>query len=146
MANQHRKHRGFRTERLVAAYLSAIWPSASVGRGMGKDIQNVPFDVEVKARAKFQPKAVLEQIRKRTSISGEVGFAVLRLNGQGEDASEYACIIQLQDLLPLLELKYGHIKYEPKEIDVARCEICGSWMLEECKTCQPTTINADDVA
>ena len=146
MASQHRKHRGFRTERLVAAYLSAIWPSASVGRGMGKDIQNVPFDVEVKARAGFQPKAVLEQIRKRTTVSGETGFAVLRLNGQGEDASEYACIIQLQDLLPLLELKYGHIKNEPEDKDIFRCTLCGSLSIGICKTCQPTTINADDVA
>jgi hypothetical protein len=129
---------------MVAAYLSAIWPNASVGRGMGKDIQNVPFDVEVKARSGFQPKAVIEQIRKRTSISGELGFAVLRLNGQGEDAGQYACIIQLCDLLPLLELKYGHIKKEPEEIDVARCEICGSWMLGECKTCQPMITNAVD--
>ena len=144
MASQHRKHRGFRTERVVASYLSAIWPHASVGRGMGKDIQNVPFDCEVKARAGFQPKAVLEQIAKRTAISGEMGFAVLRLNGQGESAEDYACIIRLQDLLPLLELKYGHIKNEPKDEDVTRCPICGSYMLGECKTCQPTTINAVD--
>jgi len=129
---------------VVAQYLSTVWPFASVGRGSGKDIQSVPFDCEVKARAGFEPKAVLEQIRKRTAISGELGFAVLRLNGQGENAAEYACIIQLQDLLPLLELKYGHIKNEPKDADIQRCS-CGSWMIGECKTCQPTTINVEDV-
>ena len=145
MASQARKHRGFRTERVVATYLSRVWPSASVGRGQGKDIQNVPFDIEVKARAGFQPKQVLAQIKARTVISGEVGIAVLRLNGQGEDAGEYACIIRLEDLLPLLELKYGHIKYEPKETDIERCS-CGSWMIGECKTCQPTITNVDDVA
>jgi hypothetical protein len=48
---RHRKDRGFRTERVVAAYLSQWWRSASVGRGAGKDITNVPFDVEVKARS-----------------------------------------------------------------------------------------------
>ena len=143
MASQHRKHRGFRTERVVAQYLSTVWPFASVGRGNGKDIQAVPFDCEVKARAGFQPKAVLEQIRKRTALSGELGFAVLRLNGQGENAAEYACIIQLQDLLPLLELKYGHIKVDPEDADIERCS-CGSWMIGECKTCQPTITNVED--
>ena len=137
--SQHRKHRGFRTERVVAQYLSTVWPFASVGRGNGKDIQSVPFDCEVKARAGFQPKAVLEQIRKRTALSGELGFAVLRLNGQGENAAEYACIIQLQDLLPLLELKYGHLNTKPTEADILRCDGCGSWMIGECKTCQLET-------
>jgi hypothetical protein len=56
---QHRKHRGFRTERVVAEYLSTWWPGACVGRGSGKDIVNVPFDVEVKARAGFQPLAYI---------------------------------------------------------------------------------------
>lgn len=143
MASQHRKYRGFATERIVAEYLGKVWPYASVGRGKGKDVQNVPFDCEVKARAGFQPKAVLEQIAKRTAVSGELGFAVLRLNGQGENAEDYACIIRLQDLLPLLELKYGHIKVDPVDADIERCS-CGSWMIGECKTCQPTTISVKD--
>jgi hypothetical protein len=145
MVSQHRKYRGFATERLVAEYLSSVWEFASVGRGKGKDIQGVPFDCEVKARSGFQPKAVLEQIRKRTVISGELGFAVLRLNGQGENAEEYACIIQLQDLLPLLELKYGHLDKEPQESDVEHCKACGSWMIRRCFTCQPTITNVEDV-
>lgn len=144
MPSQHRKHRGFRTERVVAQYLSTVWPHASVGRGQGKDIQNVPFDVEVKARAGFQPKQVLAQLKMRTLISGEIGIAVLRLNGQGEDAGEYACIIRLEDLLPLLQLKYGHIKNEPMDADINRCS-CGSWMIGECQTCQPMTTNVKDV-
>jgi hypothetical protein len=144
MASQARKHRGFKTERVVAEYLGKCWPHASVGRGIGKDIQNVPFDVEVKARAGFQPKQVLAQIKARTDKSGEVGFAVLRLNGQGEDAAEYACIIRLEDLLPLLELKYGHLDKEPTEKDIDRCTQCGTYMIRRCLTCQPTTINAKD--
>ena len=143
MASQHRKYRGFATERIVADYLGKVWPYASVGRGKGKDIQSVPFDCEVKARAGFQPKAVLEQIRKRTAVSGELGFAVLRLNGQGENAAEYACIIQLQDLLPLLELRYGHLEKEPTEADMERCS-CGSWMIRRCFICQPTITNVED--
>lgn len=136
MASQARKHRGFRTERVVAEYLGKYWPHATVGRGNGKDILGVPFDAEIKARSGFQPKAVLAQIKARTEKSGELGFGILRLNGQGEDASEYACIIRLEDLLPLLQLKYGHITSEPTEADIDRCTACGSYMITECKTCQ----------
>jgi hypothetical protein len=144
MASQARKHRGFRTERVVAHYLSSVWSGATVGRGSGKDIVNVPFDVEVKARASFQPLAWIKQYRARTAVSGELGFCVMRLNGQGEDASEYACIIRLADLLPLLQLKYGHITSEPTEADIDRCTGCGSYMIQRCLTCQPMTTNAHD--
>ena len=139
MASQHRKHRGFRTERVVAQYLSTVWPSACVGRGSGKDIVNVPFDAEVKSRSGFQPLAYMKQLKARTSISGELGFACLRLNGQGESAEDYACIIRLGDLLPLLQLKYGHLDKEPTEADIDRCSGCGSYMIRRCLTCQPTT-------
>ena len=144
MASQARKHRGFRTERVVAEYLSTWWQGACVGRGSGKDIVNVPFDVEVKARAGFQPLAYIKQLKARTAISGELGFGVIRLNGQGEDAREYAAIIRLEDLLPLLILKYGHITSEPTEADIDRCTACGSYMIQRCLTCQPTITNAPD--
>ena len=139
---QHRKHRGFRTERVVAHYLSSVWSGATVGRGSGKDIVNVPFDVEVKARASFQPLAWIKQYRARTAVSGELGFCVMRLNGQGEDASEYACIIRLADLLPLLQLKYGHITSEPTDADIDRCSACGDYMIKRCLTCHPMITNA----
>jgi len=142
--SQHRKYRGFATERLVADYLSSVWEFASVGRGKGKDVQNVPFDCEVKARAGFNPKAVLAQIKARTTISGELGFAVLRLNGQGEDVREYAAIIRFEDLLELLKLKYGHLSIDPTEADIDRCTACGSYMIQRCLTCQPMTTNAHD--
>ena len=144
MASQARKHRGFRTERVVAQYLSTVWSGATVGRGSGKDIVNVPFDVEVKARAGFQPLAYIRQLKARTALSGELGFGVIRLNGQGEDAREYAAIIRLEDLLPLLILKYGHLDKEPTEADIDRCEACGSYMIRKCLTCQPTITNAHD--
>jgi len=144
MASQSRKHRGFRTERVVAQYLSTVWAGACVGRGSGKDVINVPFDVEVKARAGFQPLAYLKQLKARTSTSGELGFGVIRLNGQGEDAAEYCAIIRLADLLPLLQLKYGHITSEPTDADIDRCSACGSYMIQRCLTCQPTITNAQD--
>ena len=142
MASQARKHRGFRTERVVAEYLSTQWAGACVGRGSGKDIVNVPFDVEVKARAGFQPLAYLKQLKARTSTSGELGFGVIRLNGQGEDAAEYACVIRLADLLPLLILKYGHLDKEPTDADINRCTACGDYMIKRCLTCQPMTTDA----
>ena len=141
---QHRKHRGFRTERVVAQYLSTVWTGATVGRGSGKDIVNVPFDVEVKARSGFQPLAYLKQLKARTVLSGELGFGVIRLNGQGEDARDYAAIIRLEDLLPLLQLRYGHITSEPTEADIDRCTGCGSYMIRKCLTCQPTTTDAQN--
>ncbi len=144
MANQHRKHRGFRTERVVAQYLSTVWQGACVGRGNGKDIVNVPFDAEIKSRTGFQPLAYIKQYKARTAISGELGFAVLRLNGQGEIAEDYACVIRLGDLLPLLQLKYGHLDKEPTEADIDRCSGCGSYMIRKCLTCQPMTTNAPD--
>ena len=143
MAN-HRRARGFRTERVVAQYLSTVWPNACVGRGSGKDIVNVPFDCEVKARTGFQPLSYMKQLKARTQVSGDLGFGVLRLSGQGEDAAEYCAIIRLADLLPLLILKYGHLDKEPTEADIDRCSGCGSYMIRKCLTCQPMTTNAQD--
>jgi hypothetical protein len=144
MANS-RRARGFRTERVVAQYLSTVWSGACVGRGSGKDIVNVPFDCEVKARTGFQPLAYMKQLKARTSITGELGFAVLRLNGQSDkDPRDYAAIMRLEDLLPLLILKYGHLDKEPTEADIDRCTVCGTYMIRRCLTCQPMTTNAPD--
>ena len=141
MANS-RRTRGFRTERVVAQYLSTVWQGACVGRGSGKDIVNVPFDAEVKSRSGFQPLSYIKQYKARTALSGELGFAVLRLNGQGENAEDYACVIRLGDLLPLLQLKYGHITSEPTDADIDRCTACGSYMIQKCLTCQPMITDA----
>jgi hypothetical protein len=141
MASQSRKYRGFATERIVASYLQQWWEFASVGRGKGKDILNVPnLDIEVKARTGFQPKQVLAQIKARTTISGDLGFAVLRLNGQGEDAREYAAVIRFEDLVNLLvKAGYPKFKQDVRELDIERCNKCGAWMFEdtECSTCNP---------
>jgi hypothetical protein len=141
MASQSRKYRGFATERIVASYLQQWWEFASVGRGKGKDILNVPnLDIEVKARTGFQPKQVLAQIKARTTISGDLGFAVLRLNGQGEDAREYAAVIRFEDLVTLLvKAGYPKFKQDVRELDIERCNKCGAWMFEdtECSTCNP---------
>jgi len=133
---RHRKDRGLRTERVVAAYLSQWWRSASVGRGAGKDILNVPFDVEVKARASFQP---LEWLRQATKRAGgkELPFVVCRMNGQGEDASKYLAFMRFGDLVQLLLPLYEDIQTDSVQLEPERCTNCGSWKLVNvpCRTC-----------
>jgi hypothetical protein len=148
MPSQHRKHRGYATERLVASYLQQWWPSASVGRGQGKDCLNVPFDIEVKARNSLDIKGTLRQIKARTSKSGELGFACFRLNGQGEaSVEEFVCMLTLGDLVELLrKADYDRI---PPDIDweaaSERCNQCGSWKIKNwrCKTCEKEATNAN---
>jgi hypothetical protein len=136
---RHRKDRGYRTERVVAAYLSQWWRSASVGRGAGKDCQNVPFDIEVKARTEFQPLAWLRQATKRAAASNELPIVVCRMNGQGEDASEYLAFMRFGDLVQLLlDAGYGDIQQDSVQLEPERCAQCGSWKLVgvPCRTCK----------
>ena len=134
--SQSRKHRGYRTERVIESYLSQWWENASVGRGAGKDIHNVPFDCEIKARTEFQPLAWLKQVTKRAA-GKELAFVVCRMNGQGEDAAEYLAFMRFGDLVQLLLPMYGDIQKDSVELEPERCTLCGSWKLKEvpCRTC-----------
>jgi hypothetical protein len=140
---RHRKDRGLRTERVVAAYLSQWWRSACVGRGAGKDILNVPIDVEIKARTAFQPLEWLRQATKRASVSNELPFVVCRMNGQGEDASKYLAFMRFGDLVQLLLPMYGDIHQDSVQLEPERCTLCGSWKLKDvpCRTCQVSNAN-----
>ena len=141
---RHRKDRGLRTERVVAAYLSQWWRSAGVGRGAGKDITNVPFDVEVKARSAFQPLEWLRQATKRASASNELPFVVCRMNSQGEDASAYLAFMRFGDLVQLLlQAGYGDIQTNSVQLEPERCTQCGSWKLKDvpCRTCKVSNAN-----
>ena len=137
MPSQSRKHRGYRTERVIESYLRQWWENASVGRGAGKDIHNVPFDCEIKARTDFQPLAWLKQVTKRASAHNELAFVVCRMNGQGEDAAEYLAFMRFGDLVQLLLPIYGDIPYDSVQLEPERCTSCGSWKLKEvpCRTC-----------
>jgi hypothetical protein len=122
---------------VVATYLSQWWRSASIGRGSGKDIHNVPFDIEVKARTDFQPLAWLKQVEKRTQ-GKELSAVVVRMNTQGEDASKYLAFMRFQDLVQLLlKAGYGDIQKDSVELVPERCAKCGSWKLKDvpCTTC-----------
>ena len=128
-----------RTERVTALYLSQWWRSACVGRGAGKDILNVPFDVEIKARTDFQPLAWLRQATKRAAAHQELPFVVCRMNGQGEDATEYLAFMRFGDLVQLLlDAGYGDIQQDSVQLEPERCAQCGSWKLKEvpCRLCQ----------
>jgi hypothetical protein len=138
MSSQHRKHRGFRTERVIVSYLQTWWRSASIGRGAGKDIHNVPFDIEVKARSDFQPLAWIKQVEKRAQ-GKELSAVVCRMNTQGEDAGNYLAFMRFQDLVDLLlRAGYGDIQQESVQLEPDRCAQCGSWILKgvPCRTCE----------
>lgn len=137
--SQSRKHRGYRTERVIESYLSQWWENASVGRGAGKDIHNVPFDCEIKARTEFQPLAWLKQVTKRASSSNSLPFVVCRMNGQGEDAAEYLAFMRFGELVQLLlKAGYGDIQTDSDKLEPERCAQCGSWKLVNvpCRTCK----------
>jgi hypothetical protein len=136
--SQSRKHRGFRTERVVADYLRRWWEGAVVGRGNGRDILNVPFDCEVKARTGLDVVGTLRQIETRTAESGLLGFACFRLNGQGETAQDYVAMLRFGDLVELL-LAAGYQKRVDvvKDSDIERCNGCGEWTVAgQCKSCE----------
>jgi hypothetical protein len=136
--SQSRKHRGFRTERVVAEYLRRTWEGAVVGRGNGRDILNVPFDCEVKARTGLDVSGTLRQIETRTAKSGLLGFACFRLNGQGESAEQYVAMLRLGDLVELLvSAGYKNRKDVVQDSDIVRCNGCGEWTVAGyCKSCE----------
>jgi hypothetical protein len=142
MASQHRKHRGYRTQRVIADYLKTWYPHAeSAGAGRtGSDVTNVPFDIEIKARAGFDPKSLLNQLKVRSK--DKLGFGVMRLNGQGETPEDYCVIMRFEDLCHLLE----QAKYptQPLEMIPERCPKCGEWKIKdmECQLCQLMNSNA----
>jgi hypothetical protein len=121
----------------VAAYLSQWWGSAVVGRGAGKDVLNVPFDIEVKARSSFQPLAFLKQSEERAK-GQERSVVVCRMNGQGETPENYLAFMRLSDLVDLLlRAGYGDIQADTDKLEPERCKICGSWKFIDCpcRTC-----------
>ena len=136
--SQSRKHRGFRTERVVQQYLQRWWEGAAVGRGSGRDILNVPFDCEVKARTGLDVSGTLRQIETRTAKSGLLGFACFRLNGQGEKASDYVAMLRLGDLVELLVAAgYENRRDVVQDADIIRCTGCGEWTVSGyCKSCE----------
>jgi len=104
MSSQARKHRGYKTQSLVADYLKQNgYPYAeSTGSGRaGSDITGTPYDIEVKARAGFPVAETMRQLEERQD--DRLGFAVMRLNGQGEKSvGSFVAVMRFADLVRLL--------------------------------------------
>jgi len=139
MPSQSRKYRGFKTERVIAEYLQQWWSGAAVGRGNGKDIVNVPFDLEAKARSSFSPMEFLRQSRKRTEKSGELSLVVCRMNGQGEsDVGGYLAFMQFSDLVQLLvKAGYADFQADTDKLEPVYCT-CGNTIMKgsPCHICE----------
>ena len=106
MPSQSRKHRGYRSQKVVANYLAQNgFPFAeSTGAGRsGTDVTGtIGIDWEVKARKDFNPSAVIKQLKERHN-GKDLPVAVLRLNGQGEASiGEWVTILRLEDFVNLL--------------------------------------------
>ena len=114
---QHRKHRGYASQRIVADYFAANgWPYAEpVGAGRtGSDVTGMPgLDVEVKARRGLDLPALLRQLGDRADC-GILGFGVLRLDGQGPASiDEWPVVLRLDDFTALLRAAgYGTLEAE----------------------------------
>ena len=111
---QSRKHRGYRSQKVVAQYLAAHgWPYAeSTGAGrQGSDILNtVGIDWEVKARTGFSPGETMRQLKDRANPL-DLRLAVLRLNGQGEASiGDWVALLSFEQLVELLKAAgYGDL-------------------------------------
>ena len=112
--SQSRKHRGYRSQKVVAEYLAANgWPYAeSTGAGrQGSDILNtVGIDWEVKARTNFSPGETMRQLKDRANPL-DLRLAVLRLNGQGEASiGDWVALLSFEQLVELLKAAgYGDL-------------------------------------
>ena len=136
--SRHRKDRGLRTERVVAAYLAQWWHGATVGRGAGKDIVNFPMDVEIKARADFSPLEYLRQSKKRTETTGEESLVICRMNGQGESPEDYLAFMRLGELVQiLLKAGYGDLQTDSVHLEPTYCQ-CGNTIMKgsTCHICE----------
>lgn len=110
-----------------------------MGRGNGKDIVNVPMDIEVKARADFKPLEWLRQSRKRTEKNQELNLVVCRMNGQGEDAAEYLAFLPFSDLVQLLiKAGYADIQADTINLEPIDCPKCGGLTIKgsKCRICE----------
>jgi hypothetical protein len=68
----------------------------------GKDIIRLRgHSVEVKARRGFHPLAALKQA-KQNAEPGDLTYALLRMDGQGEDPGKWLAVFVLEDIAPLL--------------------------------------------
>ena len=109
--SQSRKHRGMRSQKVVAEWFAKRgWPFAEpAGAGrQGSDVTGTPdIAVEVKARRNFDPVAWVRQAEE--AADGRLPFVVMRGNGQGEKTvGDWIVLTRLETFTQLLrEAGYG---------------------------------------
>jgi len=118
MASQSRKHRGMRTQLVVAQHLAAHgWPHAeSAGSGRpGSDVLGIPgLSIEVKARAGFEPLAWL---RQATLHDDGMPLVCFRPNGMGETTvDQWPCLIRLAPMSSLRQVALD-LAHEANDLD-----------------------------
>ena len=104
--SQARKHRGYRSQRVVAErFADNGFPHAEpVGAGrVGSDIVGlVGIDVEVKARRDLNLVGLMKQLDARAK-DGVLGIGVVRPDGMGETSvGMWPAVMCLDDLIALL--------------------------------------------
>jgi len=103
--SQGRKHRGYKSQDIVAQYLQANGHPYALSAGAGRtgsDVTGVPWDIEIKARRGFVASSVMAQLRDR-SVDGQLAFGVLRLDGMGPASiKDWCALIRFEDLVVLL--------------------------------------------
>ena len=102
---QHRKHRGYESQRIVSDFLREWWPhteSAGAGR-QGTDITGViGVDWEVKARRDLDLTGTIRQQAQRAQ-DGVIPIAVIRPNGYGPARiTEWPAVMPLAVAVQLL--------------------------------------------
>jgi len=111
--SQHRKHRGYASQRLVADYLKANgFPYAeSTGAGRtGTDITGtVGLDWEVKARRNLNLVELVRQMTNRAA-QDDLRLGVVRPDGMGPACvHDWPAVLPLSDLVDLLrQAGYGN--------------------------------------
>ena len=109
MASQSRKHRGYRTQTVLAQWFQRHgWPWAeSTGAGRtGSDLTGMPgLAPEIKARSDLQPLAWLKQAEANAGLP----FVIFRPNGMGETTvGKWGVLVRLDVLTQLLRASgYG---------------------------------------
>jgi hypothetical protein len=110
--SQHRKHRGYESQRIVARFLEEngfpYAESAGAGRS-GTDITGVPgIDWEIKARRGLVISELMKQLNDRAE-QGLLGVGVIRPDGSGPSTiAQWPAVICLADLVALLRaVGYG---------------------------------------
>ena len=109
--SQHRKHRGYRSQKVVAEYIRPAFPYAEpTGAGrQGTDILGtIGIDWEIAARRGFPVLEKMRQLGER-SEGDTLGVVILRPDGMGETTvGQWPFIVTLDAGLRLLrEAGYG---------------------------------------